>query len=464
MEPTNKPRLKPAAERRRTWFRFGKKAQTEIEYLPDADEIERSPVPPLAQATVKIMALAFASACAWSALAKVDLIVTAHGHLLNPTQNVVVQPMETATVKTVDVKLGQVVKAGDTLATLDPTFVGADRNQLQQKLVSLETQLAGLEDEISSAAARARKPGGTDSDLQAALMNERRANYLAQQNRLTEGIAKNQAALSTNLQDQKLIRSRLDSIKEIESMQEKMVAQKFGAPLQYLEAKQRAQQVEQELQVAQSREQEIRSELAAVKSEKMAFERSWRQKTMEEMLSLSRERDSTREQLQKADRRQTLINITSPIDGVVLEIAKLSPGSVVREAETFFTLVPLGTTLEAEVQIDSADIGYIKLNDDVHLKVDSFPFQRHGMLEGKVRTISQDAFKRDGSLSKTAQSEAYYNSRLTLTQTELKNMNENARLLPGMTLSAEIVVGKRSVLSYIVWPLTKGLNEAIREP
>jgi len=126
--------------------------------------------------------------------------------------------------------------------------------------------------------------------------------------------------------------------------------------------------------------------------------------------------------------------------------------------------VPLGTTLEAEVQIDSADIGYIKLNDDVHLKVDSFPFQRHGMLEGKVRTISQDAFKRDGSLSKTAQSEAYYNSRLTLTQTELKNMNENARLLPGMTLSAEIVVGKRSVLSYIVWPLTKGLNEAIREP
>jgi len=81
-----------------------------------------------------------------------------------------------------------------------------------------------------------------------------------------------------------------------------------------------------------------------------------------------------------------------------------------------------------------------------------------------VRTISQDAFKRDSSLSKSAQSEAYYNSRLNLTQTELKNMTENARLLPGMTLSAEIVVGKRSVLSYIVWPLTKGLNEAIREP
>jgi HlyD family secretion protein len=166
--------------------------------------------------------------------------------------------------------------------------------------------------------------------------------------------------------------------------------------------------------------------------------------------------------LQKADRRNRLVTLTAPIDAVVLEIAKLSPGSVVREAETFFTLVPLNAPLEAEVHIDSLDVGYIKLGGATHIKVDAFPFQRHGTLDAKVRTLSEDAFKRE-TPSKSA-SEAYYLARIELGAIGLKNMTDGARLLPGMTLTAEIVVGQRSVLSYMAWPLTKGISEAAREP
>ena len=135
-------------------------------------------------------------------------------------------------------------------------------------------------------------------------------------------------------------------------MQEKMVAQKFGAPIQLLEAQLRSKEVERELEVTASREQEIKRELAAFEAEKIAFEKGWRQKTMEELLTVSRERDAVQEQLQKADKRSRLVTLVSPVDAVVLEIAKLSPGSIVKEAETFFTLVPLNVTLEAEVQIE----------------------------------------------------------------------------------------------------------------
>lgn len=439
------------------------KGKTAIEYLPDADEIERSPVPRAAQMTLQTLLLALLAFMLWASFSQVDKVVVAQGRLVNPLPNVVVQPLETSIVQTVDVRVGQVVKKGDRLASLDATFAQADETQLQSRLVSLETQIRGLEEELSGdKTALPQESSSPDSQLQANLLNERRANYRAQQNRMQEMVAKLRASLATNRQDQQQLMQRLRAIKEIEQMQEKMVAQKYGAPIQLMEAQQRTREVERDLELARNRELEIRRELSAAESEKLAFEKGWRQKAMEEMLSVTRERDAVREQLQKADKRSKLVELLAPVDSVVLEIAKLSPGSIVKEAETFFTLVPLNVKMEAEVKIDSADVGYIKPGDPVRIKFDAFPFQKHGTLDAKVRTISEDAFRRDSP--EKSVSDAYYLSRLNMENMTLKNLSESARLLPGMTLSAEIVVGQRSIISYLAWPLTKGMTEAIREP
>jgi hemolysin D len=460
MEPANKPSL-------RQWFQSRKgnkapKGKTVVEYLPDADEIERSPVPRFAQITLQTMVLALVAFAVWASVSQLDQVVIAQGRLVNPLPNVVVQPLETSIIQSVDVKVGQVVKKGDKLAALDATFVQADEAQLQARLSSLENQVKSLESELAGDSGHGNVTDNADSKLQASLALERRANYRAQQTKLGETAGRLRAALATNRQDQQLVASRLKSLKDIESMQEKMVAQKFGAPLQLMEAQQRSKEVERDLELARSREQELRRELSAFEAEKTAFERGWRQKSMEEMLAVTRERDAVREQLQKADKRSRLVTLTSPIDAVVLDIAKLSPGSVVKEAETFFTLVPLNSMLEAEVHVDSVDVGYIKLGDKVHLKLDAFPFQRHGALDARVRNISEDAFRRDAAAKSGADS--YYVSYMTLDKVNLRNLVETSRLLPGMTLTAEIVVGKRTVMSYLAWPLTKGLDEAAREP
>lgn len=459
MEPANQPLV---ARLLSGFGGKGKKGKTVIEYLPDADEIERSPVPGFARITLHVMLLAFASFGTWAYFSQLDQVIVAQGRLVNPLPNVVLQPLETSIIQSVDVRVGQVVKKGDKLAALDATFVQADETQLRVRMASLDTQIQGLEHELSGGIAMEGIAENADGQLQAKLLTERRANYRAQQSKLAETSAKLRAALNTNRNDQQRVASRLRSLKEIEGMQEKMVAQKFGAPLQLLEAQQRSKEVERDLELVGSREQELKRELAAFESERTAFERGWRQKTMEDLLALSRERDGVNEQLQKADKRRKLVTLVAPVDAVVLEIAKLSPGSIVKEAETFFTLVPLNVVMEAEVQIDSVDVGYIKLGDTVHVKLDAYPFQRHGTLGAKVRTLSEDAFRRDPS--NKAGTDAYYLSRITLDKMTLKNMVESSRLLPGMTLSAEIVVGKRSVMSYLAWPITKGLNEAIREP
>ena len=453
MEPTDQSHVKRKGAR-------GKDA-TALDFLPDADAIERNPLPVYLRLTVHALGLALLLFVLWASFSEVERVVVASGRLVNPLPNIVVQPLETSIIQKIEVRVGQVVRQGEVLATLDPTFAQADEAQLRARLHSLDTQTRGLNAELSG---KNTAPSGKDADavLQAQLSRERQANYAAQLAKLEQNIARVAATVETNRRDQLVMAQRMKSLNEMEAMQETLMAQNFGARLQLLEARDRRLSAERELQLANNREHELRNELAALGSEKTAFTKSWRQKTMEDLLNTARDRDGINEQLQKADKRKQLVALVSPMDAVVLDMAKLSQGSVVQAAEQMFTLVPLGAALEAEVKIDALDIGYIKSGDVVHIKLDAFPFQKHSALDGKVRTISEDAFRRDSGAPGAL--DAYYLSRIAYGDSQLKKMPDKARLLPGMTLSAEIVVGKRSVMSYLIWPLTKAMDESIREP
>lgn len=444
--------------------------ETAIEFLPDADEIERRPLPQAARMTLYVLAAMVLCFLLWASLSEVDRIVVARGRLVTPLSNLVVQPLETSIIQSIDVRVGQVVKKGQRLATLDPTFAGADLAQVQQRFQSLDTQARRLERELGQQekkGARAGK-GGADSDsmTQARLHEERQANYRAQLTKLDETVERLKAAAETNRHDQKVLEARVKSLAEIEAMQEKLLNQQFGSRSRLLEAQEKRLEVERDMQQARNREAEIRRELAATEAERSAFVKGWRQKAYEDLLTTQRDRDAAAEQLQKAGKRSELVMLSAPVDAVVLEIAKRSVGSVVKEAEPLFTLVPLDAELEGEVQVDSADVGYLKLGDPAKVKLDAFPFQQHGTLPGQLRTVSEDAFRRETPAAMAAGpgADAFYLARVGLLQTRLKGMESRHRLLPGMTVTAEIVVGKRTVISYLLWPLTKAMDEAIREP
>lgn len=454
MEPTDKPSVKvtPAAN------------ATVVEFLPDADEIERRPLPASARITLHVLGAALCAFLVWASVSEIDVAVAARGQLVTPMPNLLVQPLETSIIQSIDVRIGQVVKKGERLATLDSTFAAADEAQLQTRFESLNNQVERLQSELGQTET-AKAGDDADSRLQVQLYEERQSNYRAQQTKLQETVARLRASMATNRKDQELLTARVKSLREIESMQEKLVAQNFGARASLLSAQERRLEVERDMQLAKNREQELRRELAAAEADRAAFNTGWRQKAMEDLLNTMRERDAIQEQLKKGEKRRTLVVLTAPSDAVVLSIAKVSQGSVIKEAEPLFTLVPLDAELEAEVRIDSLDVGHVKVGDPARLKLDAFPFQQHGTLSAEVRTISEDAFRRDAnSPALEPGMDAYYISRVKLGKGKLKKLAEKARLLPGMTLSAEIVIGKRSIISYLLWPLTKALDEAMGEP
>ncbi|MBY0446554.1 MAG: HlyD family type I secretion periplasmic adaptor subunit [Burkholderiales bacterium] len=448
MASTNKPPVKAKAE------------SVAIDFLPDADEIEQRQLPFYVRSTLLVLLLAFISFLLWANFSEVEQVVIAQGRLVNPSPNIVVQPFETSIIQRIDVRVGQVVHKGQRLAMLDPTFAQADDAQLRSRLQSLETQIESLQAELSGKT-NSSSNSSADTLLQAQILKERQANYRSQAAKIDQNLARLSASIQSNRSEHQALSKRLKSMNEIEAMQEKAAAQQYDSKLRFLEARDRRLDVERSLGQVQNRGVELSKEVGALQAERSAFGNGWRQKVMEDLLAGTRERDSLNEQLQKSEKRRQMVTLISPVDAVVLDIAKLSQGSIIREAEQFFTLVPLGAVLEVEARIESLDIGYIKEGDPVHMKLDTFPFQKHGMLEGKVRTISEDSFRNETA---PRGADNFYITRIDFGDNKLKKMTGKSRLLPGMTLSAEIVIGKRTVISYLIWPLTKAIKEAIREP
>jgi hemolysin D len=456
MEPANQPHVTPPALRSKS--KTGSNWQQA--YLPDADALERTQVASGVSATIYLLVGLVIATVLWASIFEVDQVVTARGRLVTSQPNIVLQPFETAQITALHVQSGQVVKKGQTLAVLDPTFISADLNQAQDRLRSLDAEVRRVEQEL---AGKTMSTGGNNRDeqLQATLQNERRANYQARLLRLDESVERLKATLQTNQQEVNSLESRVKSVAEIESMNEELTQKQFQSRMRLLETRERRQEVEREWIAAKNRRHELQKQLAETQAERDTFIKEWRQKSTEELVSVRRERDSVAEQVKKAERRSRLIELTSPSDAVVLEVAQRSTGSIIREAEPLVTLVPLGEPLQAEVQITSQDVGYVKVSDPVRIKIDAFPFQKHGLIEGQLDKMGQDAFTPNSANTANA---PYYLGRATLDRNNLRNLPRNAPLLPGMTLSAEIVVGQRTVMSYVMYPVMRGLTEAAREP
>jgi hemolysin D len=434
--------------------------QALAEFLPDAQAIELREPPRGRRLTLYTLLALVATAIAWASFSEIDKLVIGSGRLVTPLSNLVVQPLEPGILKTIEVRVGQLVRKGTVLATLDPTFANADVSQLGSRSDMLSWQAQRMESELIGTAGVAEQGQHGQQQLQADLLVERQAMYAARMRQFAESIQRLRASLETNKQDQAVLERRLKSLQELEGMLSELEAKQFGSRAKRLEAAERKLEVERDYRLAVNRQKEILREIGASEAERSTFSRSWRQEAMEKLSTTLQQRDEANEQLAKARLRSDLVTLKAPQDAVVLEIGKKSIGSVLKDAEPLFVLVPLDATLEVEVEVAPADVGEIRVGDVVRIKLDAYPFQKHGTARGKVSNISADTFSRQTSLGGQSY---YYLARASLEDVRLSQLSDPARLLPGMMLTAEIITGKRTVISYFLYPVIRLFDESLRE-
>jgi len=298
--------------------------------------------------------------------------------------------------------------------------------------------------------------------LQRALYQERQAQRAGQIRAYDEQIAQVTATIAKLENNEARYTDRAKLAKEVEEMRATLAAAQVGSRLNLLAATDQKTELLRNLEFDRNSLVESQHQLQATTATRNAFIQQWLGEASKEEVTARNQRDTARQQLEKATKHRDLVRLTASEDAVVLKMAKLSVGSVLKEGDPFIYLAPLNSPVEAEVHISPRDVGHIRPGDPVRLKLDAFNFIDHGMADGTVSWISEGAFAVNEDTGTAT--EPYYKVRVALTNVDLHNVPEGFRLIPGMTLTADVHIGTRSVLMYIVNGAAQGMHEAMREP
>ena len=443
-----------------------------VDFQPDAVAVAEGRLPVQARLAVYVILAALVSAGAWAWLSRLDRVVSARGVLATQAPSIVVQPLETSIIRAIAVRPGDVVKKGALLATLDPTFAEAEFGQSKERQRFLQAWTGLLKAEIAGSglpsAAAAADPA---EEARLTLFERRKEEYRFNVQAKDLEIATLEDMIAANVKEQARLDGQFKLAAEIEGMYKKLLDQANTSRVEYLGALREKLRVEDLYAGAVERSDQLKERLAKARAERQAFISGWRTDTSSQLVESLQELSEVEHTLAKASRKSELVELTAVSDSIVKEVGPFSAGSVIRQAETLFTLVPVdaqGGVLEAEAAIAAKDIGHIRVGNAVRIKLAAFPFQRHGFLDGEVRMVSPDTFVRDGTNPALAgdgsSGDLFYKCRISLASTRLKDVRADFRLIPGMTLEAEILVGKRRVADYLLDPLLKGLHESLSEP
>ena len=442
-----------------------------MEFRSPSASVTMMPMPRLARGTVWVVGTMLAGCIALAALVPVDKVITAQGRVVSHESNIVVQPLETAIVRSIDVREGQHVIKGQLLARLDPTFAAADTDTLVKQVDAFTAETERMAAELEG------KPydhtgAGDPGTLQTAIYEQRVAERGFKMENYLQKIRSLYATAQKAESDARAYETRLGVARQVENMRSELERGAVGSKLNTLSATDSRLEVQRGLDAALQTIESSRRDLQALIAERDSYDRSWRSELSQKLIESRKSLSDASESLRKAQLRRQLVEMRAESDAVVLSVSKVSPGSVLQSGDQFITLVPGNGNYEIEANIAGRDNGFVGVGDEVSIKFDTFPFAQYGMDIGRVDTVSPDSFTpqeeqktRSGSVPVAQNStEPYYRSRITITEEGMHDTPRGFRLVPGMPVTADIKVGKRTMMSYLLGKVIPVAREGMREP
>jgi len=430
-------------------------------FSPDATQIEEAPVPIAAHATLYAVFALLVIAILWSVFGSVDRIVVAPGKVATRTPLVVMQPFSTSRILKIDVKAGDHVRKGQVLVFFDPAFAQADVVSLEHKVETLTAKTARLEAQLSGGSFASRPDDTVARLTQVQIFNQEMSDYQAEVKQRDSRLRQIESQIRVNEASLPGIRDQLEMARRVVGIQKSLRTQQAAAELDVMRAESALVDADLKLKNTLGDITKLSEQRAETLQERNAYLEKWRSDHNQELVKTRQELSEASETLNKAHRMKDLTEIVAPASGTILEVADRSVGSVLREAETLLTLVPDGADLYVEARMPSRDVGYVKVGDEVRVKLEAYPFQRFGTLNGVLDVVSADSLpaKQDDP-----QSQRVYPLQVRITDDLGSLAARGIRVRPGLVASAEIKTGKRSIASYVLDPILRTTDESMREP
>lgn len=442
-----------------------------LEFQSPSAALAIAPVRVGARGTTWVVCTLAVACGAAMALIPIDKVVTAQGRIVSQAPTVVVQPLDTAIVRSIDVREGEVVHKGQLLARLDPTFATADQAALQAQVASLGAEVARLQAEATGTAYRAAN-ATPDAVLQSAIFMQRQAERTAKMENYKQRIDAARAQIQRGMADVQGYEERLKVAAELERKRIELERLQVGSQINRLAATDSRLEVQRGLDGAKAQVQGAVRDLQALIAERNGYDQQWRSQVGQDLSEQGRKLSDAQEQLQKAKLRHQLLDLRAEQDAVVLNIAHVSVGSVMQSGDQFLSLVPTNAPLEVEANVPGNDAGFVHDGDKVTVKFDTFPFTSYGYAKGTVRFVSPDSFTSNPNEPRTRGTAsqgndavpAYYRTRISLDEIKLHDTPGGFHIVPGMPVTADIKVGKRTAMTYLLGRMLPVAMDGMREP
>ena len=436
------------------------------QFQSETAAITEAPPPHWARITVFTLASLFVSIIVIMCVTKIDRVVSSVGGKLVSTERMnVFQALDPSIIKSIDVHEGDEVQKGQLLATLDPTFAAADVKQLRQQVAGLRAQIERDEAQLDNrpfVAPQESEPDALQSIAeQRQYYNQQVAQYKAQLASYEAKISQTQATIKKYQTDASHYQQREQIAQQIEDMRATLAAHGTGSQYNLLTSQDQRVDMLRTLEYDYNSLVESQHTLSSNIADRDTFIQQWSTQLSSDLATARGNLQTAEASLEKATRHHELVRLTAAERSVVLTVATLSVGSVLKEGDTIFTLMPVNAPVEAEIRISARDVGFVRPGDRCVLKIEAFNYMEHGTAEGAIRWISDNAFTTDDNNQAV---EAYYKARCTVDAMHFVDVPEKFRLIPGMTLQADVNVGTRSVAMYLLSGFLRGFGEAMREP
>ena len=434
----------------------------ELAFLPAHLELVETPVHPAPKWTARLIVLFAALTVLWAVLGRINVVTTAQGKLVPVGQVKVVQSMDTGTVRSILVRDGQQVRAGQALIDLDATQASADRDKAQAALIEAELNAARaqalLQAQDRAHAPTVAKVASAPLEDQSACEQLANAQYTA----LQEKLASQQAEL-LHRQDQ-LAATQAEVAKltqtaplaaEVAQSYASLVKDSYVARQDYLQKKQDSIDQQGQLAVQRSTAQALQAAIVQQQRDIAATSAQFRQDQLDLLNKSQDQEQQARQDLDKAQQRTSRLVLRAPVAGTVQQLAVYTVGGVVTQAKPLMEIVP-DDTLEVEAKVSNKDIGFVQPGQTAAVKLETFSFTRYGYLHGAVRQVSNDA-------ETTKKQTLVFPVRIHLDANRMWVDGHWVHLSPGMAVTVDIKTGRRSVADYFLSPLMKTAEESLHE-
>lgn len=429
------------------------------EFLPPAVEILETPPSPMGRMLVWAVLGLFVLVLLWSFIGEIDEVVVARGKVIPVGYTKVLQSEDKGIVKRILVQEGQKVKKGELLMELDRTMSESDLNALKKEISYYDINIRRILAELSDKPFMAETGTGFDPrDMaqQMSLYQSRQSEKRARLEFCDAQIRQKEDSVRVAESSLEKYRQLLSIAREREKNLQEIVEQGAISKYTYLEYKGKRIELEQNVSMNISELSAARAEASAARQQKAQYLAEWNRQLQEELINCRKQYNTLKESERKAELKNKLIEIKSPVDGAVHKLDIHTVGAVVQEAQGLMQVVPEGTPMEVEAWMENKDIGFVNPGMPVEIKIDTFNFQKFGTLKGKVREISPDAIedKDRGPL---------YRVMVSMDEEKLHMDNRDLQVYPGMSVSAEIKTRKKRIIDFFLEPFQTYKNEALRE-